>query len=206
VSESTNSSHQSSDFSLSDLYAVEREAGAAVQANIVVIWVAATTYLTAAVAALALFSGGQLGENLMVLFILPIPACALAGYHLILVGTGAVRSKSIELLEKELENLSAVSPHHHALANRWEGIGSRAETNWNNANKGPAPMPVVSAIALLVPYVSAGLLVYECLRRALEQVGPNSFAFGAFLAGYLIYAEFVLWLGILTVRKILSKP
>jgi hypothetical protein len=192
-----------SKFSLAEFYAVEREAGAAVQTNIVGVWIAATTYLIAAFVALGSYDSGQIKLTLPALLLIPFPACALAGYHLLLFGTGVVRSKSIELVERALASESDA-----ALRGKWDRLGSRAETNWFNPDLRPASLIkgslatiAVQVCAFLVPYISAGILTGTCLSRVHQQHSMGTTAFFGFLAAYALYGIFVAWLGIRTLLR-----
>jgi hypothetical protein len=192
------------DFPLADLYAVEREAGSAVQTNLVVIWVAATTYLIAAASALSVLADdkSRLDEFWIVLYLLPFPACALAGYHLILFGTGVVRSKSIEMVEAELKRRVTLSSSRHSEIDfDWKKYGSAAETGWNDPGKGPAAMLPVSFGALLVPYLSAIALVVYCFVLLTAHISRMSCAFIIPLLAYSSYGFFIAWLAVETFRK-----
>jgi hypothetical protein len=200
------------DFPLADLYAVEREAGSAVQTNLVVIWVAATTYLIAAGGGLSVLAdNARQGDPLVnavwsILYFVPFPACALAGYHLILFGTGVVRSKSIQMVEAELKRrANAISPNSAETKFDWEKFGSMTETEWNDLGKGPAAMLPVSIGAFLVPYFSAILLVGSCYYMLAQHVTNFSWSFTVFfvvsLWAYGTFGVFIVWLAVSTFRK-----
>ncbi|WP_282783396.1 hypothetical protein, partial [Nocardia sp. CC201C] len=105
------------------------------------IWIAATTYFTAAFALfIVLFSGDAVSNiqgatRFWILYALPFPACSFAGYHLILFGTGVIRSKSIEILEESVVS-NATRRSDDSVGEFWsKNIGSRAETGWTNYYK-----------------------------------------------------------------------
>jgi hypothetical protein len=91
-----------------------------------------------------------------------LPACALAGYHLILFGIGVIRSDSIQLLESEL-----VKGTTNVVKREYDGlkIGSKGETAWTDFKVASTAMRITSGVAFLVPYLSALLLTAYCLYR-----------------------------------------
>lgn len=146
------------------LYTVERETGFSVQTNLLTVWIAATTYFTAVLAifAVLLTAGGDLNNvhlNALLMSALPLPACALAGYHLNLFGIGLIHSDSIELLEQELVNEATVKVRADYSDKK---IGSRSETAWTDFKYAPIIATVSSAVAFMVPYLSAVLLSIAC--------------------------------------------
>jgi hypothetical protein len=198
-------------------YAVERGAGAALQTNVVVIWVAATTYFTAASAAVALIFDGNSGlkEDWNLLYWIPFPACAFAGYHMILFGTGAVRSRSIELVEdvlmtqrQEMSTLRADWQREpFVLWSLWgektrSKIGSRAETDWTNFDKATWPMKIISGIALSVPYFSALVLVILCLGKLNNKTGFENNIYTLSVILYVLYGLLIVALFNQSIRNL----
>ncbi|MGU3502999.1 hypothetical protein [Mycobacterium sp. C31M] len=183
------------------LYVAEREAGGVVQTSILVIWIAATTYLTAAFGVIGLLHDKLDAPYLY--YLLPAPACALAGYHLILFGIGVVRSNSIEKLEKGV--LRKIHSTDVGMASR-DTFGSAAETNWTTWGKDNLSMTASGVIAFLVPYLSALALTIVCLSNVSTQCSNVSDSCGpAFYAASLIYLTVgisIASLAMKTVRKL----
>ena len=181
------------------LYAAERAAGGAVQSSILVIWIGATTYLTTAFGVIALMTKQELDVQ-YVYYLLPIPACALAGYHLILFGIGVVRSGSIELLEEHLVASALGLESKYGLQRR--RIGSVAETDWTTWGSKNVSMTVAGVVAFLVPYVSAVVLVIVCLCKVEDK---NSWFFPFAILVYLVVGVYIARLGARTVGRLESS-
>jgi hypothetical protein len=184
------------------LYTIEREMGFSVQTSLITVWLAATTYLTAALGILALLLGNSSikgsGTVTLLLYALPGPACALAGYHVILFGIGLIHSKSIELLEREVVNGAT-----QAVKAKYElkSIGSKSETAWTYFKTASWEMQVTSMVAFLVPYLSASALVVLCGTRL--YLVDGGFPWRGLLAT-AIYAPILLtimWFGLTTVLR-----
>ena len=146
--------------------------GFSVQSNMLVAWLAATTYFTTAAGVLALvfsFGGGETstaayissGVISGIVALIPFPACAIAGYHVILFGIGMVHSKSIALLEDELMD-GAIGAVKTNYCNNL--LGSKAETKLTDFGTAGWSMKVSSAVAYVVPLVGAATLVVLSLN------------------------------------------
>lgn len=183
------------------LYVAEREAGGVVQTSILVIWIAATTYLTAAFGVIGLLHDKLDAQYLY--YLLPAPACALAGYHLILFGIGVVRSNSIEKLEEGV--LRKIHSTDVGTANR-DDYGSAAETNWTTWGRNNLSMTASGVIAFLVPYLSALTLTVVCLSNVSAQCSNVSDSCGpAFYTASIVYMTVgiaIASLAFKTVRKL----
>lgn len=186
---------------VASLYAVEREAGNSVQVNMVVLWVAATTYLMAAagITAVVLSDEGPQFSTFTeeVLFgFLPAPACAIAGYHLILFGISQVRSNSIHLIEEAL-----VDSLPTALKTKWSQrpsrIGSQAETDWTDIGNRDVKksMKVTSVFAFAVPTASSAALIFIAAFQIYNSHGWDTWNIWAFLIGYALFAAIYIVLG-----------
>ncbi len=183
------------------LYTIERETGFSVQTNLLTVWIAATTYFTAVLGILAiLLTAGDDLDNVLLKAILmstlPLPACALAGYHLNLFGIGLIHSNSIELLEQELVNEATdkiqVDYFH-------KQIGSRSETAWTDFKYAPIISTINSSVAFMVPYLSAILLSVACFYGInLLDLPRLSQGFGIF---YGLVLVLILSVGYLTLVK-----
>lgn len=195
---SPGSSDPGSQAAIAALYTIEREAGFSVQTNLLTVWIAATTYFTAVLGILALLL--DVGKDLdlitkvVLMAALPLPACALAGYHLILSGIGFIRSRSIELLEQELVNAATwkVKNKYHLAV-----IGSKGETAWTDREQASWLMQVTSGVAYVVPYLSAVLVTLSCSLQILItcKVWPAIVVvvlYGALLAAILSFGYMTL--------------
>lgn len=178
---------------LTTLYEAERAAGSSVLTNTFGLWFAATTYITFAFSALHVL-GDKGPPSPLILYALPYPACAFAGYHMILFGIGLVRSKSIEKIERAL---MASAPE--TIMQSWERnpkpshIGSRAETDWTDFKKAKCSMKFVAAVAYPAPYILATVLVFVCLRAA-HQVRTQDWLYIIVVAVYTIIGLGIIWL------------
>lgn len=148
------------------LYVIEREVGYTIQSNLLTMWIAASTYFTAVVGVLAVLLGSEnslsTGAKAALMCALPLPACALAGYHLYVFGIGLIRSRSIELLEREL-----VRDATHAVRRDYADrrIGSKGETAWTDFRQASPVTTFASIVAFCVPYVSSVIVTYVCFER-----------------------------------------
>jgi len=182
---------------LNSLYNAERDAGTAVLTNTLGVWFATTTYITFAFSALHIIHG-DLPEGSMVppwiLYALPYPAFAFAGYHMILFSIGVVRSRSIEILEEQI--MQGSSPE---LKNAWNGdppkIGSKAETAWTDIGKAKWSMRLTALVAYPAPYVLAGVLAFECMGQVEDGVIFQNWTYTGVLAVYVFGGAAILWLG-----------
>jgi hypothetical protein len=196
---------------VSALYTIERHMGFSVQTNLLTVWIAATTYLTAALGIVALLFGSEFGkaldENTKVLFLsmLPLPACALAGYHLIFFGIGLIHSDSIQVLERELvKSTTRVVQEEYECAK----IGSKGETAWTDFKSASTAMRITSGVAFLVPYLAALLLAGYCLYRiySIDIFAPWPVKcvvalYAAVLATILYFGGMIIFIGPKPTRK-----
>lgn len=190
------------------LYGAERAAGTSILTNTLALWFAATTYSTFAFGALhVLTTNSTPGAasppvSQFVFYAVPYPACAFAGYHMILFGIGVVRSKSIELIEKDL-----ISHSPHAISKQWNAIpsriGSSAETNWTDLIKAKPAMKIIAISSYPAPYVLAGVLVVTSLHQThkiLFQDGPYTIC----ALGYIAFGVTLAWLGVRTILHLMG--
>jgi hypothetical protein len=191
---------------VASLYAVERQIGSSIQKDILSIWFAATTYFTAAIGIIVLLHNSSIAigptPKIWVLFALPLVACAFAGYHLILFGIGAVHSRSIEHLEREMisQTTTAVQKDWRAVPSR---IGSRAETDWTNYGKAEKWMKIAQFVAFLPPYAFAIALAAVALVSIPRMAEYDLWAYWAywpFLAIYIAIAVTYLVLGVKSIN------
>jgi len=190
---------------LAALYTAERETGFSVQTNLLTVWIAATTYFTAVLGILAflLKTGDTAGSDMLrlrLLCALPLPACALAGYHVNLFGIGLIHSKSIELVEQELINETTATLR---LEYSRKHIGSRSETEWTDF-KAQTKRTIrhriaflSSLIAFLVPYISSLLVSYVC-RSGVAALGHPGYLKG-FTVFYTVVLAIIFVSGFITV-------
>lgn len=149
------------------LYTLERAAGQAAQANLLIIWVASTTYATTTLGVLLIFFGDEHAAKLsdiidpvVLLLFLPFPACALACYHVILFGIGSIHSGSIDILEKELLSTASAGMRTAYDDNR---LAAKAETHWSNFGNARTLVRVSQIFAFLVPIGAAAVLTGVCV-------------------------------------------
>lgn len=196
------------------LYAAERQAGFSVLTNTIVLWIAATTYFTAAVGVLALMHMWDSTQTdtavravpRLLLYWLPFPACALAGYHVILYDIQASHSQSIAILEKYIVNDNAPVD----VKSYWEvgRIGSRAETDRTEwaLDFRKIPIMMTGIVALLVPYVSAFLLTIFCLVNLHQVTGFRDWVYSLTVGLYISFGLSVISLGVQSTIFLLRKP
>jgi len=145
------------------LYSAERQAGISVQASILTTWIASATYFIGAatfLVAITTKEGQGHGGFPLWLLAVPVPAFALASYHLILFAVTSVHAKSIDILEKELMEFAPIQ-----VRNRWFEIGATAETGLTDYKNATKSMKSLSLCAYCIPVLSAVFLTIFCAVR-----------------------------------------
>lgn len=194
--------------SLYSLYTAEREAGTSVLTNTLGVWFATTTYITFAFSALHIIKGeipkGELVPAL-ILFALPYPAIAFAGYHMILFSIGVVRSRSIGILEEQIMQDST-----HVIVDAWmekpPRIGSKAETAWTDLGQAKWSMRITAAVSYPAPYILAGVLAYSCLGQVEDGVLFENWIYTAVVTTYIVAGLAIGWLGVRTLMPLVKGP
>jgi len=204
------------------LYNVERQAGFSILTNTVVLWIAATTYFTAAFGLLALLhlwdtpgdQGASHGIGMttsqaiphILFYWLPFPAWAIAGYHVIFFDMQAAHSRSISILERNLMSNYVASN----IQKLWgEGqIGSKAETDRTEWGFQLRKIPVVATgiVSLIVPYVSAILLTYVCFTNLHEVIQFPDRMYWIAIGLYTAFGVSIIGLGLQSGWFLLGKP
>lgn len=190
---------------IAGLYAVERQIGSALQKDTLAVWFAATTFFTAAVGLLVLMQNQTIDVDTVakvwVVLTLPIISCAFAGYHLILFGTSAIRSRSIEWLEMEI--IKQCSP---SVQRNWNSspseIGSKAETDRVNYGRSGKVVPIVQFFAFLPPYFYALILAAIAIFSLPKLTIFHVWVYRAYWPFLLIYAVILVVYIILGVQSI----
>lgn len=186
------------------LYGIERAAGNAVQANLLAVWVASSTYGTAAFGVFLIFFSNlntdrldSVANPVALLSVLPFPACALACYHAILFGIGSIHSKSIELLEEELICYASQEMRGAYAQNR---LASKAETHWSTFDKRNKELAFAQIVAFLVPLSSAIFMSIVCMVRIGKETDHSAIGLIFLSALYLVSLVFAVILSVRTLR------
>jgi hypothetical protein len=156
------------------MYSAERQAGFSTQTDLLAVWVAAVTYSGVA---LGIVASGQIDASVdraqgvtglaavIAFVVIPLPAFAIAAYHLILFGIGMIHSRSIAVLELELASKASDAIRSSYAKSL---IGSRAEAVWTETSSWL--LRPVQGLAYLPPYVGAlallGLCLFQIFRSA----------------------------------------
>lgn len=148
------------------LYAVERQAGAAVQESILTTWIACATYF---VAAATLITGAPddwewLRNSVVGYSVIPLPALALASYHFTLFATAMAHAQSIVILEERMVSMAgwAIKDVHE---NTQSSICARSETQITEGKISPVSTAILSALAYGIPYISLIALEAICIGK-----------------------------------------